>query len=690
MGIFNPSRVAVLTLLALAGQASAQSFNIEIGTSATVPSSSFGAAAGSPGTWNAVTSSTAASITLKNLDGTNSTVTMTHSLTGSFFNNTNANLTGDYQSLLNDVQADSTITYSFTGLTPGQYLIYTYALDAHSTANPAHVVVNNALGVSNQDSGFLTPTSNDFHIGGTHALHNRVVNIGDTVTITVTPNGGAIAELAGIQIVRMGNNGTLPRFYVSSSATGDNGGRSWANAMTDLQDALESTRRIGSGNEIWIRGGTYKPTTGTDQSISFVIPSSAKVYGGFAGTETTLAQRGDPLFSQTILSGAIGSSSNADNTECVVDARNTGGSTILDGFTVTRGYGDGAIGRGGGMLLDGSFANLRKIRFLYNQGGNGGALSADNGTPKLVDCYFYQNDAFGNGGAIYYKNNLSPLKLVNCDFLGNTSSGNGGAIATSLAPLYAVNCLFSGNQTFSFGQGGALFISCNNATPLTNTITNCSFSNNQGVLDGGALYATTRAVVPLANCILWGDTSPNNPASNEVGVQPNTNSSVTYNQCTVQGKAGVDGLNPLFVNAKGADNTAGTTDDNLRLQNGSPCIDVGAVAALPADELDVDQDNNTAEQLPMDSDGKARRSDVLGAANGASAGSPPVDRGCYEVQMPACPADMNKDGTVDLADFFEFFNAWDVTGAAADVDLSGEVDLADFFTFFEYWDTSCL
>lgn len=689
MGIFTPARLAILTITALAGQATAQSFNIEVGTSAAVPSSSFGAAAASPGVWNPVTSSTAASILLKNLDGTTSAVTMTHSTGGSFFNNTNANLTGDYQSLLNDVQADTTITYSFTGLTPGQYNIYTYALDAHSSMNPAHVVVNNALGIGNQDSGFETPTSNDFHVGGTHALHNRVVNIGDTVTITCTPNGGSVAQLAGIQIVRLGNNGTLPRFYVSSSASGDSGGRNWANAMNDLQDALESTRRIGSGNEIWIRGGTYKPTSGSDQTVSFDIPTGCKIYGGFFGTETTLADRSDPLFSQTILSGAIGGSGDTDNSNCVVDASGTNGSTILDGFTVARGYGDGALGKGGGMNLDGSFATLRKIRFLYNDAGDGGALYSNAGGPKLVDCYFYQNDAFGSGGAIYVKNNLTPLKIVNCEFLGNSAFGNGGAIATSLAPVFAVNCVFSGNTTASFGSGGAAYISGNPNTPLTNTFTNCSFTNNLGVLNGGALYATNRGIVTLNSCILWDDSSPNDPTTNEVGFTPNDSSSVTYVQSTVEGKAGNDGLNPLFVNAKGADNTAGTTDDNLRLQLGSPCIDFGSASPLPTDDLDVDQDSNTAEQIPLDLDGKARRSDVLGSANGGSAGFPAVDRGCFEVQMPSCPADINGDTITDLSDYFDFFNAWDLSQPDADVDLSGEIDLADYFLFFQSFDAGC-
>lgn len=57
--------------------------------------------------------------------------------------------------------------------------------------------------------------------------------------------------------------------------------------------------------------------------------------------------------------------------------------------------------------------------------------------------------------------------------------------------------------------------------------------------------------------------------------------------------------------------------------------------------------------------------------------------------LPACAADRNCDGIVDLEDFFYFFNCWDLTTPCADVDGSGEVDLGDFFTFFNAFDADC-
>ncbi len=58
-------------------------------------------------------------------------------------------------------------------------------------------------------------------------------------------------------------------------------------------------------------------------------------------------------------------------------------------------------------------------------------------------------------------------------------------------------------------------------------------------------------------------------------------------------------------------------------------------------------------------------------------------------ELRVCVSDRNCDREVDLLDFFEFFNCWDLSEACADVDGSGEVDLLDFFAFFNAWDVGC-
>src|SRR5574342_685318 len=84
-------------------------------------------------------------------------------------------------------------------------------------------------------------------------------------------------------------------------------GTSWANAYGNPQAALANA----ACTEIWVAQGTYKPTNGTDRTISFVLKSGVALYGGFAGSETLLTQR-NLAVNPTILSGEIGSAAAAD------------------------------------------------------------------------------------------------------------------------------------------------------------------------------------------------------------------------------------------------------------------------------------------------------------------------------------------------------------------------------------------
>jgi hypothetical protein len=64
---------------------------------------------------------------------------------------------------------------------------------------------------------------------------------------------------------------------LNAAATGNNDGASWADAHTDLQSALTAAP---SGYEIWVAAGTYKPTTGADRTISFVMVDGVAICGG--------------------------------------------------------------------------------------------------------------------------------------------------------------------------------------------------------------------------------------------------------------------------------------------------------------------------------------------------------------------------------------------------------------------------
>lgn len=57
--------------------------------------------------------------------------------------------------------------------------------------------------------------------------------------------------------------------------------------------------------------------------------------------------------------------------------------------------------------------------------------------------------------------------------------------------------------------------------------------------------------------------------------------------------------------------------------------------------------------------------------------------------LTRCPADLNNDLSIDLADFFEFLGCFDASLPCADVVADGEIDLADFFFYLTAFDQGC-
>lgn len=55
-----------------------------------------------------------------------------------------------------------------------------------------------------------------------------------------------------------------------------------------------------------------------------------------------------------------------------------------------------------------------------------------------------------------------------------------------------------------------------------------------------------------------------------------------------------------------------------------------------------------------------------------------------------CPADFNDDGTVSVADIFDFLGAWFVGELRADSNHSGSLSVADIFDFLDRWFTPCV
>ncbi|HOW71508.1 MAG TPA: M12 family metallo-peptidase [Phycisphaerae bacterium] len=362
--------------------------------------------------------------------------------------------------------------------------------------------------------------------------------------------------------------------FVNASAGGANTGASWSDAFLDLQDALDAARAAaGAGSQVWVARGVYRPDRGTgDRFASFHLASGVGVYGGFAGTESTLEER-DPATHPTTLNGDLAGDDDTgdlwENSAHVVDGSNTDATAVLDGFIITAGnclnISWSYDGGGGVAIRDGSPV-LRNCRLTANSGQRGGGLTSLNGSPTLINCLFQANNSAPLGGGMYARGG-NP-RLFNCIFSGNINSPcelvpTGGGLCVSGGRIEITNCTFYGNQA-SLGRG-------------------------IGILAG--------AETILANTILWDDDdlTTADVTAQIWGGTPEINHCCIRRWTEDLGGEGNHGYNPLFVNALGPDGSAGTPDDDFRSMPFSPCIDTGDNGHLPI-EVTTDLDGHARVQ----------------------------------------------------------------------------------------------
>jgi parallel beta-helix repeat protein len=409
------------------------------------------------------------------------------------------------------------------------------------------------------------------------------------------------------EVVDMGAYEYRAIIYVDANAGGGNNGSNWNDAYKYVQDALADAAAKSEVLEIRVAEGIYRPDAnssypgGTNERVAtFQLINGVAIYGGFPSGGGDWESR-DPYTYETILSGDIGTVDvNTDNSYHVVTGSYTEPNAVLDGFTITAGYasGAGSHGYGGGM---------------YNRNCN----------PTVNNCTFSGNWANNDGGAMDNYDNGSPT-LNNCTFSGNEAGYNGGGLCNYGSNPMVTNCAFSGNRANSSAGG---MYNVNSSSP---TVTNCTFSGNNAVQNGGGMGNYNSSTSLLTNCILWGNT-----ASSGAQIYNDGTSSATLSYSDVQGGwGGTSNISddPMFKDADGADDVAGTKDDDLSLSFNSPCIDAGDNNSVPADTADLDNDENTSERTPLDLAGNARfTDDPYVDDTGNSAGYPEiVEIGAYE------------------------------------------------------------
>jgi len=415
--------------------------------------------------------------------------------------------------------------------------------------------------------------------------------------------------------------------FVDADAMGEATGLSWADAYTNLQDALMVAA---IDTEIWVAEGVYYPDEGAGQindvvSSTFVLTNGVALYGGFdpASSADEFAERDWETYI-TVLSGDIDHETYPDRTNphgVVTRTTNITGTNanhvvfndgvdetaLIDGVTITAGQANGAglDDRGGGMVNDNSSPTLRNVTFSGNMANLGGAMYnvsfMSSSSPTLNNVTFTGNLAERYGGAmdnggVY--GNSNPI-LNNVFFFGNSAGQGGGAISNGgfrhITKPTLTNVIFSGNSAGIYGGAIANFNDITSIGSVSPSMVNVTFSGNSADY-GGALYNVGDYSEPsLGNAILWGNTA----AISGSQIYNDEYAHVSINNSLIQsGLGGIEGSgivtddggnldgNPLFMRNP---NPITQDNGNLHLQPGSPAIDTGTNDGCPA----TDPDGNT-------------------------------------------------------------------------------------------------
>jgi hypothetical protein len=271
--------------------------------------------------------------------------------------------------------------------------------------------------------------------------------------------------------------------------------------------------------------------------------------------------------------------------------------TIIDATGLNTSVVTCTSGEGSGTRIEG-FTITGGTGTFTGTGTVGGGMRNVSSDPRVYHCIFVDNSA-DEGGAMY--NFVADPVVMNCLFTDN-SGDTGGAIYNQLSTAAFRNCTIAGNST-------------------------------EGV-DGGGMYSGSSSAPLLQNCIVWFNGAFSFGGQGEHVVQYcNTDESF-----------------PGLGNISADPHFAFLPGGNLRLADGSPCIDAGNSSLV-------------AQLLTADLDGNIRGADDPDTVDtGIGAFGLVVDMGAYEVPGPVgpgtCPADLNGDDVVNVSDLLEVLSGW--------------------------------
>jgi hypothetical protein len=228
-------------------------------------------------------------------------------------------------------------------------------------------------------------------------------------------------------------------WYVKESVLGS--GKSWDCATADLQSVIDMAA---FGDQNWVAGGTYIASLDPSVSKSFKMKAGVKIYGGFAGTETSLADRNLSSNNRSILTV---SSPYANH--YIIENIDNGltREAVLDGFTIFP-YSQTP----GGIKNSNSSPRFVNLVLTGGVSANYAAMRNDNASPSIINCSITDLTGYG----IY--NSASSPEIINCTIakiFGLQGSPKAAMLNTARSSPKIRNTIIFGNEAGVISESGS-------------------------------------------------------------------------------------------------------------------------------------------------------------------------------------------------------------------------------------------
>ena len=393
------------------------------------------------------------------------------------------------------VAIKNTVTFSGNTATTGQggaiYINASGSAIKGLAADNAHLVLTGNK-ASENNGGALYST------GATIAVATVTANDNESVT----GQGGALYLTSGsdvdITTLTVNNN----------TAAGDGGAIKIASPATDVNIgtlSADGNKSDGNGGAIYIEKGKLTVGTATLNNNEATNGGALNIVTGATVTVTTLNASGNKA--------TDGGAAYVNGSSLTV----TGTATLNENV---------ASGSGGALrILGGATVNISTLNGSQNEADKGGVAyvgatdDASATTLTVGTATLNNNNALGEGAALYIRYAKASATFTTLTISGNESVGNGGAIYVNTSATLNVGTLTAENNstTGSYG-GGAIYVSGGSSM----TLDSVSASGNSAKLNtasdnaahGGFMYANSaNTTVTIKSGSISGNTAGGKGAS---------------------------------------------------------------------------------------------------------------------------------------------------------------------------------